>query len=285
MPALARILSDIKIAHTLFALPMALTGVLLATGGSLPGGRVLVLILLCMAAGRSAAMGLNRLIDAAIDFENPRTRARPIPSGRLSKRAMSAFVAGNVVLFLVGAALLNTLTLSLAPVALFFFVLYPYTKRFTALCHFILGLTLAAAPVGAWIAVRGSVEGTPLLLGLAVLLWVSGFDILYALQDEAFDRKNGLRSVPVALGKKGARTLARALHAGTALTLGAVGFAAGLGLPYAVAVIVCAGLLAGEHWLVSGDDLSRLHAAFFTLNSWLSVVLFAGTALDRLLAR
>ncbi|MFN7974106.1 MAG: UbiA-like polyprenyltransferase [Acidobacteriota bacterium] len=282
---LSRILSDIKIAHTLFALPMALTGMLLATGGHLPSARVLTLILLCMATGRSAAMGFNRLIDAAIDAKNPRTASRPIPAGALSSRAMAAFVGINVVLFLAGAALCNGLTLALAPIALAFFVLYPYTKRFTALCHFVLGTTLAAAPVGAWIAVRGSVDAVPLLLGAAVLLWVSGFDILYALQDEAFDRAHGLHSVPVALGRRRARIVARLLHGAMAATLLGVGLAAGLGIAYVVSVFACAALLFGEHRLVRGEDLSRLNVAFFTLNSWLSVVLFAGTAIDRLLAR
>lgn len=279
MRSLGAALADIKISHTLFALPMALTGMVLATGGARPPARHVLLILLCMVTGRTAAMGWNRIADRAIDARNPRTSARAIPAGQVSPRAMAALVVACAVLFLVGAALLNRLTLLLAPVALATFAIYPYTKRFTALCHFVLGLALAAAPVGAWIAIRGDVTAVPLLLGAAVLLWVAGFDILYALQDEAFDRAEALSSVPVALGPGGARGLARALHAGTVVFLVLVGLAAGCGPPFHVGVVAAALMLAASHWLVRAR-LERLHAAFFTLNSWLSVAVLAGTVLD-----
>ena len=272
-------LRDIKVAHTLFALPMAITGMLLATGGAVPSIPVIGPILLCMVAGRSAAMGLNRLVDARLDRQNPRTLDREIPSGRLSPRAMGAFVALCGAAFLAGASLLNALTLTLAPLALLVFVLYPYTKRFTALCHAVLGLALGAAPVGAWIAVRGSLTLVPVTLGLAVALWVSGFDILYALQDVDFDRATGLHSAPVALGRRGARRVSRLLYLGSVILFATVGVLAGLGPAYAAGVAAAALLLVASQWLVR-EDLGRIDAAFFTTNSWLSIVVMAGTVMD-----
>lgn len=254
---------------------------LLAAGGTLPAPRVTMLVLACMVAGRSAAMGINRIVDARIDAENPRTRMREIPAGLLSVRAMVLFVAASTALFLAAAAALNRLTLLLAPVALLFFALYPYTKRVTALCHFVLGACLGAAPVGAWVAVRGDVGLPPLLLGSAVLCWVAGFDILYALQDEAHDRAHGLHSVPAALGARGARGLARLLHLIAVALFGATGLVSGLGIPYQAGIAVAAGLLVASHWLVR-RDVERIDVAFFTMNSWLSVVVLAGTIADLL---
>ncbi len=211
LPALSRSLKTtlemIKFSHTLFALPFALLAAVLAARG-LPSWPTLAKILLAMVGARSAAMSHNRLADRAIDAANPRTASRALPSGAISAGFVRIFLAGSVVLFLLAAASLNRLTLALSPVALALLFSYSYTKRFTWLSHLVLGLCLALAPVGAWIAVRGSFAWTPILLGLAVLLWTAGFDILYALQDEEHDRRAGLKSVPA---RWGTRTRARRL--------------------------------------------------------------------------
>ena len=281
MSRLRTTLEMIRFSHTLFALPFALLAAVLAARG-VPSWPTLVKILLAMVGARSAAMAHNRLTDRAIDAANPRTSARALPSGALTVGFVRVFLAASVALFLIAAASLNRATLLLSPVALALLFFYAYTKRFTWLSHLVLGLCLALAPVGAWIAVTGSVAWPPILLGLAVLLWTAGFDILYALQDEAFDRAEHLHSVPVLFGRRGALTIARALHVLTIVSLAAVGAAVPVGWLYALGVFVAAALLLYEHSLVRGDDLSRLDAAFFTMNGVISLTFFGFVLAERL---
>lgn len=279
LPSLRVFLETIKFSHTIFALPFALTGALLAARG-IPSSGQLFWILVAMVGARTAAMGLNRLIDADIDGLNPRTKGRAIPSGLLRKNAVAAWIGVSVSLFLLAAYQLNPLCFSLTPVALVLLVSYSYCKRFTSLSHMVLGLCLAAAPVGAWIAVRGNVELPALLLGGAVLFWVAGFDILYALQDVEFDRSAGLHSIPVRFGIGGALRTARLFHLVTIGMLAALAFAADLDAVYHVGVIAVACLLGYEHSLVREGDLSRLDAAFFTTNGYISCAVFLFTLAD-----
>jgi 4-hydroxybenzoate polyprenyltransferase len=269
----------IKFSHTIFALPFALTGAVLAAGG-VPAPRQLLWIVAAMVGARTAAMGLNRLIDAEIDAQNPRTSGRAIPAGLIGKGTVALFVLLSVLLMLAAAAKLNPLCLKLSPVALFFLVLYSYCKRFTALAHVVLGLCLAAAPLGAWVAIRGRIEPAPLILAAAVLVWTAGFDILYALQDLEFDRARGLHSIPVALGVRGSLWAARLLHLAMLLLLAGLPFVHHLGTPYAAGLAVAGGMIAYEHLLLRHGDLSKLDAAFFTMNGWISVVLFVFTMAD-----
>ncbi|HEY6007286.1 MAG TPA: 4-hydroxybenzoate octaprenyltransferase [Geobacteraceae bacterium] len=272
-------LEMIKFSHTIFALPFALTGAVLAAGG-VPEPRQIFWIVAAMVGARTAAMGLNRLIDAQIDARNPRTAGRAIPAGLLDRGTVVLFVLLSVLLLLAAAANLNRLCLYLAPVALFFLVLYSYCKRFTALAHVVLGLCLAAAPLGAWIAIRGEVELPPVLLAAAVLFWVAGFDILYALQDLEFDRASGLHSIPVALGVRGSLWTARIFHLAMVGLLAALPLSLPLGNFYLAGFVVACAMLAYEHLLLRTGDLSKLDAAFFTMNGWISVVLFVFTAAD-----
>jgi 4-hydroxybenzoate polyprenyltransferase len=272
-------LETIKFSHTIFALPFALTGALLAARG-IPSPHQLLWILLAMVGARTAAMGLNRLIDAEIDGVNPRTKGRAIPSGLLRKNTVAAWSGVSVALFLLAAYQLNPLCFSLTPVALFLLVSYSYCKRFTSLCHVVLGLCLAVAPVGAWIAVRGTIDLPALLLGCAVLFWVAGFDILYALQDLDFDRSAGLHSIPVLLGTGGALRTARLFHVVTIGILASLAVAADLGTVYRGGIAIVACLLGYEHSLVREGDLSRLNAAFFTTNGFISCAVFLFTLTD-----
>ncbi len=269
----------IKFSHTVFALPFALAGALLAIRG-LPSGRQLLFIILAMVGARTAAMAMNRLIDAEIDARNPRTAGRAIPAGRLSKGAVFGAILLSVALLLWSAAMLNPLCLKLSPIALFFLVLYSYCKRFTALAHLVLGLCLAAAPIGAWAALRGSIELPAIVLGLLVLFWVAGFDILYALQDLEYDRSVGLHSIPVALGVGGSLWLARLFHLLTLTLLLWLIFLLGLGIWFQVGSGLMAAMLLYEHWLLRGGDLTRLDAAFFTMNGYISLTFLAATAAD-----
>ncbi len=272
-------LEMIKFSHTLFALPFALTGALLAAGG-LPSGAQLFWIIMAMVGARTAAMGLNRLIDADLDARNPRTAGRAIPAGLISKAMTLVFIIGSLALLLVAAARLNPLCLMLSPVAVFFLVLYSYCKRFTALAHVVLGLCLAAAPIGAWVAIRGAIEAPSLILGSIVLFWVSGFDILYALQDLEFDRSAGLHSIPVALGVNGSLWAARLFHLVMLLLLIALWMVMQLG-GFFMAGIACVGaMLAYEHWLLKDGDLAKLDAAFFNMNGYISVAVLIFTALE-----
>ena len=265
-------LEMIKFSHTLFALPFALYAAFLAAGGW-PEAATLAKILLAMVGARSAAMAHNRLADRRIDAANPRTASRALPSGVLSVGFVKVFLAASVVLFVAAAASLNRLTLLLSPVALALLLLYSYTKRFTALSHLILGLCLALAPVGAWIAVRGSVELLPVLLGLAVLFWTAGFDVIYSLQDEAFDRSAGLRSIPARLGAGRALVVSALLHVAMVVLLGAVWRLSGGGAILLAGIAATLAALVYQHAIVRPGDLSRVNAAFFTANGFVSVTL------------
>ncbi|MGE0156204.1 MAG: 4-hydroxybenzoate octaprenyltransferase [Geobacter sp.] len=269
----------IKFSHTIFALPFALSGALLAIRG-LPSGRQLLFIVLAMVGARTAAMAMNRLIDAEIDARNPRTAGRAIPAGLLSKGAVLFAILLSVALLLWSAAMLNPLCLKLSPVALFFLVLYSYCKRFTALAHVVLGICLAAAPIGAWVALTGTIQLPAIVLGLLVLFWVAGFDILYALQDLDYDRSVGLHSIPVALGVSGSLWLARLFHLLTLVLLLWLIVLLGLGPWFWLGSGLMAAMLLYEHWLLRGGDLSKLDAAFFTMNGYISLTFLAATAAD-----
>lgn len=272
----------IKFSHTVFALPFAFTGAVLAAGG-LPTLYRIFWIVMAMVGARTAAMGLNRVIDAEIDAENPRTRSRAIPAGLIGKGGVAVFILLALALMLYAAYRLNTLCLYLSPVAIFFLLLYSYCKRFTSLAHIVLGICLAGAPVGAWIAIRGSVGLPAVLLGLAVLFWVAGFDILYALQDLEFDRRRGLHSIPVRLGVSGSLWIARLFHTVMVALLLLLGFQLGLGAWYGFGLAAVAGMLLYEHWLLRGGDLEKIDAAFLNMNGYISVTIFAFTLLDVLL--
>ena len=275
MSVLARVTTYgrmIKFSHSVFALPFALSSAALAARGvGLRAGQLLW-VLVAMLGARSAAMGFNRLADHALDARNPRTAGRELPRGALSRAEVWVFVAASAAALVVAAAMLNPLCLVLSPVALAIVLGYSYTKRFTALSHLFLGLALSVAPVGAWIAIRGGVEPTPLVLALAVLTWVAGFDIIYACQDAEFDRREGLRSIPARLGVRGALVVSRLLHVGTVALLASLYRLTPLHPVYLVGVGAVALLLAYEHSLVRDDDLSRVDAAFFTINGWISVL-------------
>jgi len=272
-------LEMIKWEHSVFALPFALCGAMLAAGG-FPTAAQLGWIVLCMVSARSAAMAFNRLADAQIDAANPRTATRAIPAGSLSQKFVALFVMASCAVFVLAAAQLNRLAVSLSPVALGIVLLYSFTKRVTRWSHLILGLALGAAPAAAWIAVRGSLDSRILVLTAAVTCWVGGFDVLYACQDIHFDRSHGLYSVPQAYGVRGALYFARALHLLMLLLLAGFVVAFGLGKLALLGVIAVALLLAYEHSLVSADDLSKLDAAFFTMNGVIAVVFFVFVAAD-----
>ena len=267
----------VRFSHSVFALPFALTSAVLAAREGGVAARQLLWIVVAMVAARSAAMGVNRLVDQAIDARNPRTAGRELPRGVLSRGEAWAFVAISTVVFVLAAARLNPLCLALSPVALLIVFGYSYTKRFTAASQLVLGLSLAVAPVGAWLAIRGRFEAVPLVLGAAVVLWVAGFDTIYACQDADFDRREGLHSVPARLGVPRALVLARALHVGAIVLLVSLYRLAPLHPLYLAGVAVVAGLLAWEHTLVRPDDLSRVMQAF-NLNGWVSLGYFAFTA-------
>ncbi len=277
---LRTVLEMIKFEHTLFALPFAFLGMLLAAGGW-PSWRVVGWIVVAMVGARSAAMGFNRLADRRIDATNPRTADRALPTGRVSAPFVAVFVAASAGLLILAAWQLNPLALKLSPLALAIVFFYSYTKRFTPLSHLVLGLAIAGAPLGAWIAVRGDVTPTPLVLAGAVLLWVAGFDVLYALQDREHDVRSGLHSIPARLGERGALWVSALFHAGMLALLCLIPcIYPALGAWYWVGVAGCAALLVYQHWIVRPGDLSRLDAAFFRANGILALWLFAATAID-----
>lgn len=284
--ALARWASFVKLPHTVFALPFALTGVVLASRLVLPTIGQIGWVVLAFTAARFAAMAFNRIVDRDVDAKNPRTQMREIPSGALNLGQANASVVLAGVVFVLASWMLNPLCGMLSPVALVWVLFYSYCKRFTRWSHLVLGLGLGIAPVGGYLAVTGAwsqpVWMLP-VLALAVMTWSGGFDILYALQDVAFDRANGLFSLPAALGAPRALTVARVLHVGTVLLLALVGWATGGGVLYALGVAVVALLLAYEHSLVKPDDLSKLDAAFFTMNGVISISFFTCVLLERLL--
>jgi 4-hydroxybenzoate polyprenyltransferase len=277
-------LEMIKWEHSIFALPFALTGAVLAANGW-PAWRVLGLIVICMVAARSAAMAFNRLADARLDADNPRTAMRALPAGALSSGFVAGFVVVSVVVFVVAAARLNRMTLELAPVALIIVLAYSYMKRVTRWSHLVLGLALGIAPSAAWIAVRGALDPRIIVLSGAVLLWVGGFDVLYACQDFEHDRKAGLNSVPQAFGVTAAFWIARVMHIGMLLMLCWLVALFGLGRIAMVGIVVVALLLLYEHSIISPKDMRRMNAAFFTLNGIISVLFFGFVVTDILLRR
>jgi 4-hydroxybenzoate polyprenyltransferase len=271
--------------HSVFALPFALQGAWLAAGG-VPAWHSLVWIVVAAVAARTAAMGFNRWLDRRIDARNPRTAQRELPAGVLSPSAVLALIAVSSAVFVGAAWMLSPLCAALAFPVLAVLFFYSFTKRFTWLAHGFLGLALGIAPPAAWLAIRGEFTGdwrTPLVLGAAVLCWVAGFDLIYALQDREFDAASGLHSIPARFGAARALVLSRALHVATVLLLLVVWQRADLGWIYLAAILLSGLLLAWEHRLVSPHDLSRVDMAFFTLNGWIGVGLFAGLALDRAL--
>jgi 4-hydroxybenzoate polyprenyltransferase len=274
-------LEMIKWEHSIFALPFALCGAMLAARG-LPTAAQLGWIVLCMVTARSAAMAFNRLADAQMDAANPRTATRAIPAGSLSERFVATFVLVSCTIFVLAAAQLNRLTLYLSPVALAVILLYSYTKRFTRWSHVVLGFALGIAPAAAWIGVRGSLDPRILLLTAAVTFWVGGFDVLYACQDVEFDRANDLNSIPQAYGIRKSLLIARMLHVLMLGLLLALVVLFGLGKLAIAGVVVVALLLAYEHSLVSSHDLSKLNAAFFTMNGVIALVFFVFMAADLL---
>lgn len=281
LSSLQVVLEMIKFEHTLFALPFALMGMMLAAKGW-PAWSTVGWILVAMVGARSAAMGFNRLADRHIDARNPRTAQRALPAGQVTPRFVALFVIVSCALLVIAAWRLNPLAFWLSPVAILVLLGYSFAKRFTLLSHFILGLALGGAPLGAWIAVRGDVAAAPFVLGGAVLLWVAGFDVLYALQDREFDREIGLHSIPVRFGERGALLASALLHLLVLVLLALLPglYLPGLGRFYWIGVAGCAALLVYQHMIVRPGDLSRLNAAFFTANGFLSFWLFALTAVD-----
>ena len=288
MKKIRLILEMIKFEHTIFALPFALISVLLASRSlphGLPNALTLTWILLAMVSARSAAMAFNRLADAEIDRKNPRTATRHIPAGLLTRAQVAGFLAVAIGLFELAAWKLNLLCFALSPVALAAILGYSYTKRFTSLCHLFLGFAIGIAPIGAWLAIRGAFSVVPLLLGAAVMLWIGGFDIIYALQDYEYDSsEKALFSLPKRVGKANALRVSRLMHAAMLALLVSVGLLYGLHFVYFVGVAVVAALIVYEQSLVRPDDLRRVNLAFFTLNGWVSVSLFVFVLLDGLLS-
>jgi 4-hydroxybenzoate polyprenyltransferase len=281
---LITILEMVKIEHTIFALPFAFMGAFMAARG-LPRASQIGWILLAMVGARSAAMAFNRLVDLPFDAKNPRTANRALPRQLLSRSFVFVFVILSAVAFEYAAYNLNTLTFILSPIALGIVLFYSYTKRFTWFSHFFLGISLACAPIGAWIAVCGSLSPVPLVLGLVVILWVSGFDIIYSLQDLEFDRRESLYSIPKRFGISGSLRLSGILHLIMIIILGILFWKFGLGFVSMAGLALVALLLAYEHSLVKPSDLSRVNAAFFTINGWISVLLFTTTAVDLILGK
>lgn len=273
------ILEMIKFEHTIFALPFAFTAALLAARG-LPSWDKILWITVAMVGARSAAMGFNRWADRRFDAENPRTKERALPKGLVTPFQVIMFIIISSAVLIFAAYMLNPLAFYLSPVALAVVFFYSYTKRFTYLSHAFLGLAICLAPIGAWIAVTGRLEAPALVLGAAVLFWLFGFDVLYALQDIDYDRRAGLYSIPMRFGVRRSLMMSRASHAVSALTLLLLYFIMGLGGFYVAGLISAAILLIYEHSLVRENDLSKLDMAFFNMNGWISVTVFVFTLLD-----
>ena len=264
----------IKFEHTLFALPFAFLGAVLAAEG-LPSWDKILWITAAMVGARSAAMTFNRIADRDIDAQNPRTANRELPSGQLSVGFAWVFLAVSITLFLFAAYSLNWLTFALSPIALISILGYSYAKRFTAFAHLILGWALAISPTAAWIAVRGTIDsGVPILLSLVVFMWTAGFDVMYACQDHEFDKRAGLRSIPARFGVGNSLWIARLFHVQAFLVLVLLYLALGLGWLSLLGVLAVGGLLVYQHTLVKPNDLSKMNAAFFTTNAFVSVILF-----------
>lgn len=278
----ATFLEMIKFEHTVFALPFAYLGALLA-GPGLPTWSNIFWISLAMVGARTAAMSLNRMIDRHIDALNPRTANRAMATGAVGLTEAWVYVILSFSLLIYSASMLNELCLQLLPIAVFFLVVYSYTKRFTWTCHLFLGVAIGLAPMGSWVGITAGLEAGAWLLGLAVAAWVAGFDILYACQDFKFDRSQGLHSIPARFGLKKAMLIAASLHVLSIFLLVAAGVVVGTGLWYYAGVVVSAGLLFYEHRLVAPDDLSKMNAAFFAMNGYISLTMFSFTLLDVIL--
>ncbi|MCE9559847.1 MAG: putative 4-hydroxybenzoate polyprenyltransferase [Armatimonadetes bacterium] len=282
-------LEMIKFEHSIFALPFAMIGMMwgsrAATDSAWPGWGIFGAIVLAMVSCRSAAMAFNRILDREIDAKNPRTLVRAIPAGLLSLQDVNLFFLGSCSLFLFASGMLGRLPLLLSPIALGVTLFYSATKRFTPLCHIILGISLGIAPAAAWIGACGKLDLAILPIVFAVVGWTAGFDIIYSLQDEEFDRAEGLRSIPETLGKARALTISRLLHAFAIVMLILAGFTVHVGALYFVGVAFSAAVLVYEQTLVKPDDLSRVNMAFFTLNGFVSLGLFAFALLDQIFSR
>ncbi len=276
-------LEMIKFEHTLFALPFAYMGAVLGSvvvRDMLPTWAEIGWVTLAMVGARSAAMGLNRVIDRMIDKKNPRTAGRAIPAGLLSAKEVWLFITASFILLFVAASQLSVLAMQLLPIAVFMLVFYSYTKRFTWLCHIVLGLTIALAPLGGWVAVTGQVDAVAMLFYFSVALWTAGFDVIYACQDMEYDRRTGLYSIPSRFGLAKALLIAKCLHTLTALGLISLIWFTQLGWWYLAGMMIASAILFYEHRLISPDDMSKLNTAFFTMNGVLSVVVFTFTILD-----
>ncbi|WP_243648723.1 UbiA-like polyprenyltransferase [Hazenella coriacea] len=276
----------IKFEHTVFALPFAYLGAVLGSlevNGHLPSWAEIGWITLAMVGARSAAMALNRLIDRHIDAKNPRTQQRAIPAGLVSATFVWGFVIVSFAVLFYAAFKLNMLAVQLLPIAVFFLVLYSYTKRFTWACHIVLGMAIGLGPLGGWVATTGQIDSIAMILFISVALWTAGFDVIYACQDMEFDKEQELHSIPVKFGIKNALDISSWMHVGTAIGLVALSFLTQLGVWYALGVLVALVILIYEHKIVSANDLSRLNTAFFTMNGVLSVILFVFTMVDVLL--
>ena len=279
-------LSLVKFSHTIFALPFALIGFALAvlySGQYLFDWRILLLMLACMVTARNAAMAFNRYLDRRFDAKNPRTAMREVPAGVITPKSALTFTIINVLLFITATWFINPLCFYLSPVAIFVVLFYSYTKRFTALCHIVLGVGLALAPIGAYLTITGKFDPVPLFFSFIVLTWVSGFDIIYALQDEEFDRDHQLNSIPAALGKKNALMVSNLLHVISAALIIGVGFYAGFHWVYWIGAAIVLSLLVYQHTLVKPNDLSKVNLAFGTTNGIISMVFAVFTITDLLL--
>jgi 4-hydroxybenzoate polyprenyltransferase len=269
----------IKFPHSIFALPFAFTGAVIAAEG-IPSIREIVWITIAMVGARSGAMGLNRVVDRKIDRENPRTKNRELPKGEIRLSEAILFTGVSIAIFIFAAYMLNPLCLKLSPIALAVLFIYSYTKRFTWTTHFVLGLALSAAPLGAWIAVRGTFDAEIVPMGIAVIFWLAGFDTLYALQDIEFDKSHGLYSIPKRFGIKNALLLARLFHLITFIMLLATGVLFKMGIFYWLGMMIVAGLFIYEHSLVKESDLNKLDIAFFNMNGYISITVFIFTLMD-----
>jgi 4-hydroxybenzoate polyprenyltransferase len=269
----------IKFPHSVFALPFAFTGAVIAAGG-VPLLEKIVWITVAMVGARAGAMGLNRIIDRKVDQENPRTKNRELPRGMINLSEAVLFTAVSLAIFILAAYMLNPLCLKLSPVALAVLFIYSYTKRFTWITHFVLGLTLSAAPVGAWIAVRGTFDAEIIPMAIAVIFWLAGFDTLYALQDIEFDKSHGLYSIPQRFGIKNALLLARLFHLITFIMLITTGVIFKMGIFYWLGMMIVAVLFIYEHSFIKESDLSRLDMAFFNMNGYISITVFVFTSVD-----
>lgn len=274
-------LSLIKFSHTIFALPFAIIGFSLASVNSDFNLITLLQIILCMIFARSSAMAFNRYIDREIDLKNPRTaNVREIPSGKISPKNALLFVIINVILFVVTTYFINNLCLALSPVALLVILGYSYTKRFTSLCHLVLGVGLGLAPVGAYLAVANEFNWIPVVIGISVMFWVAGFDIIYALQDDDFDKENNLNSIPVLLGRKNALLFSKILHIFTSINLFIVGYFGSFEIFYWIGFVIFSALLSYQHRIIKHNDLSKVGMAFFTTNGVASILFGILVVLD-----